>query len=205
MSSDSESSHSSSSEDAIEGTTSPVSTESESTLEFRIQLITYMNTKLDIECDIDNLELEDSSDDTGSEMYSVSGYKIIRFPQNPQANSAHRCFIWSENAYFLADLSTDRVFIRLFSTKNQGKLMSAVFRQRSSDDLEADKLVLLYRGIPEKSEADVPRGKFDILAEPYYQRMEYSFDFDSPEIVMTYIPESAEIYSYPNDARPELK
>ncbi len=199
MSSESDS-ESTASETSQESRTSEVSS---TTQEFRIQLITYMNTQLGIECEIDNLEQQDN-DNTGPETYTIRDYTIIRFPANP-GNPYHRCFIWSENAYFLVDLTTDRALMNLFSTKSCGKLVNAVLRTRPGDDLLADKLVLLYKGIPEKSDADVPQGRFDILAEPFYQRMEYSLEFDSPEIQMIYIPESTQIYSYPNDRRPELK
>jgi hypothetical protein len=94
--------------------------------------------------------------------------------------------------------------MNLFSTKTRGKLVNAVLRMGEPSDSSPNKLILLYMGIPEKTDEDVPRGRFDILAEPFYQRMEYSLDFESPEIQMTYIPESAQIYSYPNDRRPEL-
>lgn len=199
-------SHTSTSDD--ESRTSEISQEStasavsSTTQEFRIQLIHYMNTQLGIECEIDSLEQQDN-DNHGPETYTIRDYTIIRFPTNP-ANPYHRCFIWSENAYFLVDLTTDRASMHLFSTKTCGKLVNAVLRTRPGDDLLADKLVLLYKGIPEKSDKDVPRGKFDILAEPFYQRLEYSLDFDSPEIQMTYIPESTQVYSYPNDRRPDI-
>lgn len=189
------------SETSQESTASAVSS---TTQEFRIQLITYMNTQLGIECEIDNLE-QQANDNTEPETYTIREYTIIRFPENP-GNPYHRCFIWSENPYFLVDLTTDRALMNLFSTKTCGKLVNAAYQNGGLNySSSTNKLVLLYRGIPEKTDADVPRGKFDILAEPFYQRMEYSLDFDNPEIQMTYIPESTQIYSYPNDRRPELK
>jgi hypothetical protein len=162
MSSESDS-ESLTSETSRESTASAVSS---TTQEFRIQLITYMNTQLGIECEIDSLEQQEN-DNTEPETYTIREYTIIRFLANP-TNPYHRCFIWSENAYFLVDLTTDRALMNLFSTKTRGKLVNAVLRMGEPSDSSPNKLILLYRGIPEKSDEDVPRGRFDILAEPFY-------------------------------------
>lgn len=207
MSSDSSSntSHTDTSDDESQTSeTSHASATSGTTQEFCIQLITYMNTKLDINCDIDNIELQKKDDNSGPEIYKVSEYTIIRFPTN-SANTEHRCFIWDSNSYFLVDLTTDRALINIFSTKSVGKLVNAILRQGEPSDSQPAKLKLLFKGIPEKSDEDLPQGKFDILAEPYYYKIDYTLDFDQEEIQMKYIPGSANTYSYPNDSRPELK
>jgi hypothetical protein len=208
MSSDSESVSSITSS----GAESQASATRGTTQEFCIQLITYMNTKLDISCDIDSLEQQED-DNSGTEIYTVREYTIIRFPANLD-NSYHRCFIWDSNSYFLVDLATDRAFMHLFSTKSVGKLVNAVLQSGEPSNSvcqsgepsnsQPTKLKLLFRGVPEKSSDDVPRGRYDIQAEPYYYKMDYTLDFDNEEIQMRYIPDSTNTYSYPNDRRPDI-
>ena len=175
-------------------------TTAEQETDFRIKLITYMNMKLDEECDIDDLEQLGESDDTNpnhqetGQEFAIAGYKIIRIRDNI-------CFIWESNSYFLVNLDTDLAHMRLFSTKTEGKLVKAVLGQLNSDDIAAPKIRLLFEGQPEKTQSEVPRGRFDILAEPYYTRRDY--DLDLSAIDMSYVNNSCEVYSYANGRMPE--
>lgn len=169
--------------------------------DFRVKLITYMNMKLDEECDIDNLEQlgtpnnpDPAQPETGQE-FAIAGYKIIRIRDNI-------CFIWTANSYFLVNLDTNLAHMRLFSTKTEGKLGKAVLGRQESDDIAAHRIRLLFEGQPEKSQSDVPRGQYDILAEPYYSRQDYGIDLAG--INMYYLNNSCQIYSYANGRMPEI-
>ena len=180
-----------------------IPTVAEQETDFRIKLITYMNMKLDQKCDIDDLEQLGESDDTTTattrnrdgQEYTVGNYKIIRVQDNI-------CFIWADTSYFLVNLDTDLAHMRLFSTKTEGKLVKAVLGCQESDDIAAHKIRLLFECQPEKTQSEVPRGRFDILAEPYYTRRDY--DLDLSAINMTYLNSSCEVYSYANGRMPEI-
>ena len=115
---------------------SKMTSAAEQLTDFRIKLITYMNTKLDEECDIDDLEQLGESDDTNpnhpvsGQEFAIAGYKIIRIRGNI-------CFIWTISSYFLVNLDTDLAHMRLFSTKTEGKLVKAVLGNQNSDDIAA--------------------------------------------------------------------
>ena len=168
--------------------------------------------KLDQECDIDDLDQLGESDDTTTattrnrdgQEYTVGNYKIIRVRDNI-------CFIWADTSYFLVNLDTDLAHMRLFSGKTEGKLVKAVLGNQESDDIASLKIRLLFEGQPEKTQAEVPKGRYDILAEPYYTRWDYTLDL--PGINMTYVNgengssgngSSGDVYSYPNGRMPEI-
>jgi hypothetical protein len=168
--------------------------------DFRVKLITYMNMKLDEECDIDDLEQlgtpnnpDPTCPETGQE-FAIAGYKILRI-------RANICFIWSANSYFLVNLDTDLAHMRLFSTKIEGKLVKVVLGQRKSDDIAAPRIRLLFECPPEKSQSSVPSGRIDILSEPYYSRRDYNLDLAG--INMNYLNSSCQVYSYANGRMPE--
>ena len=174
-------------------------TAAEQETDFRIKLITYINMKFDEACEIDDLEQLGESDDTpenpAGKKYKMRGYKIIRIRENI-------CFIWCINAYFLVNLDTDLVHMRIFSTNIEGKLVKAVLGKLNSDDIEAPRITLLFEGQPEKQQAEVPRDRFDILAEPYYTHREYILDLAA--INMTYVTGRCDVYSYANGDVPEI-
>jgi hypothetical protein len=206
MSSDSESVSvaTSSSDESTISETSTASSLSETTQEFRIKLITYMNMKLAHECDIDDLESQGESDNTTTatttnrdgQEYKVGEYNIIHIRDNI-------CFIWADNSYFLVNLDTEVAHMRLFSSKTEGKLVKAVLGNQELDYITSPKIRLLFEGQPEKTQADVPRGRYNILAEPYYTHQDYNLDL-SGMCNMTYCPSSNQVYSYPNGRMPEI-
>jgi len=182
-------------------TTNTTATEQEA--DFRIKLITYMNMKLDEECELDDLaqephsESDDNQEHPAGKRYTVGNYKITRIRDNI-------CFIWTINSYFLVNLDTDLAHMRLFSntTQFEGKLVKAVLGQLNSDDINSPRIRLLFEGQPEKSQSEVPRGRFDILAEPYYLRRDYLLDLSA--IDMSYMNDSSDVYSYANWRMPEI-
>jgi len=180
--------------------TTTITTTAEQETDFRIKLITYMNMKLDEVCELDDLEPLAESDDTpespAGKRYTVGEYKILRIRDNI-------CFIWTINSYFLVNLDTDLAHMRLFSTKTEGKLVKAVLGQLDSDDINSSRIRLLFEGQPEKSQSEVPRSRFHILAEPYYLSRDYLLDLSA--IDMSYLNSSGEVYSYPNGGMPEIK
>lgn len=184
-----------------------IPTAAEQETDFRIKLITYMNMKLDQECDIDDLEPQGESDNTTTatttnrdgQEYTIGEYNVIRVRDNI-------CFIWVDTSYFLVNLDTEVAHMRLFSNKAEGKLVKAVLGSQESDDIASPNIRLLFEGQPEKTQAEVPKGRYDILAEPYYTRRDYTLDLSG--INMTYLNggngSSGDVYSYPNGRMPEI-
>jgi hypothetical protein len=179
-----------------------MSTVAERLTDFRIKLITYMNTKLDVECDINHLKqlvISDNNDpnhpETGQE-FAIAGYKIIQIRGNI-------CFIWESNSYFLVNIDTDLAHMRIFSTKTEGKLVKAVLGCQKSDNIATPKIKLLFEGQSEKTQADVPSSRYDILAEQYYTSRDYELDLQ--EMNMNYLNGSSEVYSYANGRMPECR
>jgi len=178
-----------------------MSSVAERLVDFRVKLITYMNMKLNEECDIDNLEQlgtpnnpDPTCPETGQE-FAIAGYKILRIRDNI-------CFIWTDTSYFLVNLDTDLAHMRLFSTNTEGKLVKVVLGQQTTDNSTVPKIRLLFECQPEKSQSLVPRGRIDILAEPYYSRRDYNLDLAG--INMNYLNSSSEVYSYANGRMPEI-
>ena len=134
---------------------------------FLEKCVVFLSTNLGIDCEVNNFKLDRTGPQPGgfaNTVYKLWEYTIMCVPEHENL-----VFIWSPTAYFLGNLESLLVFMKLGSAET---IRKAEFNSQGTE------LTLVFAGIPAKK---LSAG--NIYSVPYFTKIVYSINHDSLELV----------------------
>lgn len=151
--------------------------------DFLEKCVVFLSNNLGIDCEVDNIKLDRTGPQSGltNAIYKLWEYTIMCVPGHENL-----VFIWSPTAYFLGNLDTQLVFMRLGS----GEIL-----KKAGINSQGTELSLVFAGIPAKK---LSAG--NIYGMPYFTKIVYGINHDPLELVY----KSNDITSYTQGATPAV-